>query len=671
MHNVRFYKPKPKAVYCMAMQPHNKKLALSRADASLEIWNLTQTPFIERTIASSTENFSIEGLAWCDSRLFSVGLHGLLIEYDLYKLEVKSRAVVTGEAAFCLDINKDKSRIAIGTEQGYLNIFQIQEEEVFFEKFLDKQEGRILCLKFDHSGEYIVSGSLDALRIWSVRTNQALHKMITGRAEHNKPTIVWCLTITQDFSIISGDSRGVLTVWDGKVGAQLESYQSHRADILSLCLSEDEESLYCAGVDPNIVNYVRVKVKDDSQKWVRSVQRKTHDHNVRALALDGNKLYSSGVDGYLACSYPPKTLSKFAPILQAPCVTLCSKARYVMLQYPKFIEVWTLGESEGEKDKRTGMFTVDKRPQKLVLVQKVVKVDDNDRKEGILCATMSDDGGLILYSTRLGVRLLKLVREELQLKLVPVETEGWGEVPCLGAIFAQSRVIVAPNVGGLQVVEIANDRAVVTQTINTQSEMEDTIALLGVSGDSQFLVGGEVKGNVAVWTLKNNHYVSYCKVPKYKSPPTALGIHPKVPNLVVAYSDEHVIEFDLSRRELTKFSRSLSKSPPKSLASRGSAIRSVAFDPRADRTILLQDDDSVIVIDKEKTIDNKNKSPKVQKIEEGAKSQQFDCRSVKKHKHLVHLGWVSQDELVAVEVNPVSLTEHLPPCLVQNTFGRK
>ena len=433
--------------------------------------------------------------------------------------------------------------------------------------------------------------------------------MITGRAEHNKPTIVWCLTITQDFSIISGDSRGVLTVWDGKVGAQLESYQSHRADILSLCLSEDEESLYCAGVDPNIVNYVRVKVKDDSQKWVRSVQRKTHDHDVRALALDGNKLYSSGVDGYLACSYPPKTLSKFAPILQAPCVTLCSKARYVMLRYPKFIEVWTLGESGGEKDKRTGMFTVDKRPQKLVLVQKVVKVDDNDRKEGILCATMSDDGGLILYSTRLGVRLLKLVREELQLKLVPVETEGWGEVPCLGAIFAQSRVIVAPNVGGLQVVEIANDRAVVTQTINTQSGKGTWwvaigrfvyCCLIGRNGRYDCVVGRVRRLPVAVWTLKNNHYVSYCKVPKYKSPPTALGIHPKVPNLVVAYSDEHVIEFDLSRRELTKFSRSLSKSPPKSLASRGSAIRSVAFDPRADRTILLQDDDSVIVIDKEK-----------------------------------------------------------------------
>src|SRR5699024_6858872 len=118
----------------------------------------------------------------------------------------------------------------------------------------------------------------------------------------------------------------------------------------------DENSLYCAGVDPNIVNYVRVKVKDNDQKWVRSIQRKIHDHDVRALVLNGTKLYSSGVDGYLACSYhPPKTLLKFPPVLQNPCVTLCSKARYVMLRYPKYLEVWTLGESKKEKDKHTGL----------------------------------------------------------------------------------------------------------------------------------------------------------------------------------------------------------------------------------------------------------------------------------------------------------------------------
>ncbi|XP_015832958.1 U3 small nucleolar RNA-associated protein 4 homolog isoform X2 [Tribolium castaneum] len=603
IHNVRFYKPKPNAVYCMALQPQGNKLAVSRADASVEIWNLTHCAFIERTIASSTENFSIEGLAWCDDRLFSVGLHGLLIEYDLMKLDLKSRSVVTGEAAFCLDVNKEKTQIAIGTEQGYLNIFQITEDEVLFEKFLDKQEGRILCLKFDNSGEFIVSGSMDAIRIWSVKTNQALHKMIPGRAEHNKPTIVWCLAITQDFTVISGDSRGILTVWDGKVGAQLESYQSHRADILSLCLSEDENSLYCAGIDPNVVNYVRIEVKDGAHKWVRSIQRKIHDHDVRALVLNGNKLYSSGVDGYLTCSYhPPKTLLKYPPILQNPCVTICAKGRYVMLRYPKLIEIWSLGEIGSDRDKHTGLYNVEKAPRKLVALQKVVTDDEGvEKHEGIICSTISDDGTLILYSTRLGVRLLKLDCGESTPKLVPIETDGLGVSPCVSAKFTKNnRLILAPNSGGLQVVAISSCNAVLMQNINTETEIEDMIVLLAVSDSAQFLVGGDVRGNIAVWTLKNDQYVFHCKLPKYKLSPTAIAIQPNSANLVVAFNNNNIIEYDMNRRELTKFSRSLAKNLPKQLTSRVSPIRNITFDSRVKDVIILHDDDSVLVVDKEK-----------------------------------------------------------------------
>lgn len=39
--------------------------------------------------------------------------------------------------------------------------------------------------------------------------------------------------------------------------------------------------------------------------------------------------------------------------------------------------------------------------------------------------------------------------------------------------------------------------------------------------------------------------------------------------------------------------------------------------------------------------------------------------------HLVHLECLDNDEMVAVEVNPLSFLEHLPPCLKVNTFGTK
>lgn len=67
--------------------------------------------------------------------------------------------------------------------------------------------GRIMCLAWAASGERIVTGSEDAVRIWNVKTGHAIHKMTTGRAMTNKPTIVWCVTVTDDFTIITGDSR--------------------------------------------------------------------------------------------------------------------------------------------------------------------------------------------------------------------------------------------------------------------------------------------------------------------------------------------------------------------------------------------------------------------------------------------------------------------------------
>jgi U3 small nucleolar RNA-associated protein 4 len=52
-----------------------------------------------------------------------------------------------------------------------------------------------------------VTGSVDAVRIWNVQSGHAIHRMTPGRDEGKKETIVWCLAVTKDFTIISGDSR--------------------------------------------------------------------------------------------------------------------------------------------------------------------------------------------------------------------------------------------------------------------------------------------------------------------------------------------------------------------------------------------------------------------------------------------------------------------------------
>lgn len=54
-----------------------------------------------------------------------------------------------------------------------------------------------------------------------------------------------CMFCYLHCNFISG--RGCVSFWDGNMGTQIESFQTHKADILCLCLAEDENSLYCAG----------------------------------------------------------------------------------------------------------------------------------------------------------------------------------------------------------------------------------------------------------------------------------------------------------------------------------------------------------------------------------------------------------------------------------------
>jgi len=63
--------------------------------------------------------------------------------------------------------------------------------------------GKINCISWDSSGEWLVTGSINALRIYSRRSGHALHKLPTGQTE----TIVSSIAVTNDFTIISADSR--------------------------------------------------------------------------------------------------------------------------------------------------------------------------------------------------------------------------------------------------------------------------------------------------------------------------------------------------------------------------------------------------------------------------------------------------------------------------------
>ncbi|XP_011497017.1 PREDICTED: cirhin [Ceratosolen solmsi marchali] len=681
IHNVRFYNLEPKSIVCFSYEINSKRLALARNDNSLEIWNISNAPFIELTFGGQTDH-SIEAVLWIGSRLFSCGLSAMIIEYDLTAMNIKNEVAVTGGAAWCMDINPDQNRLAVGTEDGYINIFFVTNETLMYEKFFDKQKGRILCIKWDITGEMIFSGSVDTLRVWNASSGHAIHKMITARKDSKKETIVWCLAVTNDNMIVSGDSRGTLSVWDSTMGILIESHESHAADILSITMSHDKNVIYCAGVDPVIRTFSKIFVKSTGRsQWVRGIERRLHVHDVRALVEADGKLYSAGVDGYLAqSSYPPKILVKYPPLLQPPCVYVCPKSKCIMLRYHNYLELWKLGIiiTTNKGAIQPGfLHQLDKEPIKLLELK--TKLDEN-----IIACAITKDSRIIVYSTETHVRVFNfnvkngIAELSKQNSDVPNKKIQKMLFSSNGKYFAT--INNEHNINLITLYSVNKECYLSFYTsFTTDKEQIKNIGLFCFSPDNKYLICSDYESHIVVYNLEDDLILESFEswsLSKYRYPPTAMAVQKKTNNLVVVYSDHKIIEYNIPTRRYTKFSNNLQDILPAQWLARRFPITNIVFDQSNENIIVMHDDTTVFVINK--FTDIPNSTAKILKLQNGNSKEENNISSklksqyiqvIKKYKHLVHLAWVNSTEMIAVEVNPTSLSEKLPPTLKQKWFG--
>ncbi|XP_011647712.1 U3 small nucleolar RNA-associated protein 4 homolog [Pogonomyrmex barbatus] len=682
IHNIRFYNLKPKAATCLCYEPKTKKLALARSDNSIEIWNVENAPFIDCTIAGHAEN-SVESVLWIESRLFSTGLHGAVVEYDLQTLGIKHEDMVVGGAAWCMDVNQEKTRLAVGTEDGYINTFAVHKDKLIYERIFDKQKGRILCIKWDNTGEMIYTGSTDTVRVWSAISGHAIHKMTTSRSNIKKSTIIWCLAVTDDNIIISGDSQGFLCFWDPHIGVLIESHESHTADILTITLSHDMNVVYCAGVDPVVRSFCKVILKSSGKpQWVKGIERRLHVHDVRALVEANGKLYSTGVDGYLAVSsYPPKNLVKYPPLLQSPCAIICRKSRCILLRYTNYLELWRLGSATKDPPElvRSSMLhQLDEEPIKLLQLQ-----TKND--ESIISCAINKDSKTIVYSTDTHVRVFNFDVVEGDAQLSRNDTDL--------SMNRIQKMLFSPN--GKLFAAINNDGNENTVTLfkvnkkslnligsfQTTRESIKNVGPVCFSPDSKYLVCADRQRGIAVYFIGNGITAESLKawqLPKYSCPVTAMAVQKSTLNLVIAYSDHKIVEYNIPTKKYTEFSNNLQSRLPKHWLARPFPITNIIFDTNNENVIIMQDDSSMYVINKNSELPEA-KEAKIPKRENGESAEdsnsvcssqsQYAFQVAKKYKHLVYLNWLNDEELVAIEVNPISLIEKLPPTLKQKFFG--
>jgi len=689
-HSLRFYKVEPKAITCLAHSPSSPLLAVARSDSTVEIWSTKHTLVLHRTIHPEphTDSVSVESLAWGGDKLYSCGLHGQVVQYDLDRLCEARRHAVTSGPAWCLAIDKGGTKMAVGTEEGFVCLFNITEESMDYNRVLDRQEGRILCLAWHSDGVHIATGSTDTIRVWNIETGHPTARMTTGRAERNKETIVWCVAITSDMTVISGDSRGKTSFWNGKNGTLMDSVQSHKADVLTLAVGGNETTAYSSGVDPTLMHFQVIMKGDGRRKWVKSLHRVISTHDVRSIVCTGDSLYSGGVDSYLSVSsYPAHRTTVKVPNLPHPsCISLARAARCALLSFRDRLELWRLGKTSVSSAGIGAVLPLDSEPVKVV----EVGVKDG---EVVVCSAVHTSGEWMAYSTTARIRLFNISDssgEKPKLQRVAVPEEDVAHHLALYSVGEEVRLLVCPRGGGVNVYSVSSDSVSLLHTATTtQLSLKGGIAKVCVSGTVCVLA--DYEDTAVCLDLKTNSLLS--KLPGYTEASLAsLGMDFEGKTCVMVYSNNKIMEVNLKTGRYTQFSKDLSTRLPRGWLSRRTAVTNVVHIDGNSDIILLHDHSILATLDKDKelpepssklfysdprsTPDTLTDSASVSSFGSqqttGSRLDQTlasGLRMSRKYEHLLSLHHLAGDEIVAVEVKPGAIESQLPPSLKQKKFG--
>ena len=69
---------------------------------------------------------------------------------------------------------------------------------------------------------------------------------------------IWALAMLPNGQLVSGGGTGRVQFWDTRRGTLLQEFTEHNADVLTIAVSPDGESVFAAGIDERIAMFRRV-----------------------------------------------------------------------------------------------------------------------------------------------------------------------------------------------------------------------------------------------------------------------------------------------------------------------------------------------------------------------------------------------------------------------------
>lgn len=345
----------------LAVNDDAKKLAVLRKTAgqnadefqstTIEIWNYENNSafFVEQRIYDDYRQPQLaEAIAWGkDDRLFTVGLNEKLNEISLSRGCIKASHQIVSGPAYCMKFSKSRELLAIGTDHGYVCVFNICENsknEVAVAKNL-KITSKVFSIDwFERMDEtLLVAATTGQIRIFDYSTGLQREVIKLDL----KDCHIWSVCVLPDpdeFVIISGDSNGTVTFWDGLTCTQIAALKLHKNDVNAICC-KNEKRAFSLGIDGRLCKFSYL----NGRVIVQGNQQYVSDYELKSIASSeaANCLFVGSVDSEIKRADPASQSVKRHP--QEFGRLIHSYDRYLMYQYEKSLRLWKLDDEGGDQ----------------------------------------------------------------------------------------------------------------------------------------------------------------------------------------------------------------------------------------------------------------------------------------------------------------------------------
>ena len=467
VHRCRFVPYPSSAINALAFSHHSSldarskppttlRLALGRANGDIEIWNPLNGAWLQEGILRGGKDRSIEGLAWVSDpveqdkrgyktpgkiRLFSIGYSQVVTEWDLMagrplrhspgnygeiwcmaaqpkdRLPQKTSSR-SDEEQSALETQAQIQNIAVGCADGSIVLLSTAGEDLHFDRVLgrpSKKKTRVLSLTFQDRHTIVAGHADSAIRIYDVRGRQLIRTMTLGGGPRNGPkeTLVWSVKVLRSGTIISGDSTGTVSFWDGKQYALLQRLKGHEADILDIAVSADGRSVFSGGMDRRVVQYRISGSPQQGQKarWEKSSHNRVHQNDVKTMATYEAKGFSvlaaGGLDTHIVIiplQQYGREYHRTLPNLpqQLPMASASSK-NLLASWWDRQVNIWSLPGSYAHSEERHMSSSVPQSEGRQ-LVAKIALQGE----ESITSADIATTGDLLVVSTTAETKIFRL-----------------------------------------------------------------------------------------------------------------------------------------------------------------------------------------------------------------------------------------------------------------------